>query len=129
MNESTQENTPKRHKISCQVTDCNDEVFQDSIYCLKHRHAGTSTPTAQKRTINTVQADKLAAIKSKFGSKHALTTKPKKFDKKIWAMKIRMNAKPLREVLDSSDRIHISVSTENTIELTSSRFYYFSKVR
>lgn len=126
---SYEDSTPKRLKVMCRLDNCNHEVMENSEYCLEHRHQSTPLRTSQKRSLNATQAEKLSAIKQKFSStKSQSITQPKKVDPRVWKMKVRMNSKPLREIISPSDRIHASVSLSEELDASNCDFYYFSKV-
>lgn len=133
LSSSSTQNLAKRVKVTCALPDCSDEVFSDSKYCLAHRHKATPIHAAQKGSINAQQASKLEAIKAKFGGKSGNNNgsgskQQKPVDGRVRVMKTRMNAKPLREPLDTAQRVHVSVSMSEEVDLKACHFYYFSKV-
>ncbi|TIA99906.1 hypothetical protein E3P89_01486 [Wallemia ichthyophaga] len=134
----------KTHKVfvACTLPCCSSEAFSGSEYCLAHRHHAAPIQTAQKGSVSKQQASKLDAIRAKFGKTTPMTpstggtaTKTmqhKPIDRRVWMMKTRMNAKPLREHLDSNHRVHISVSLSQSIShvdinLDSCSFFYLNK--
>ncbi|TIA92184.1 hypothetical protein E3P99_00777 [Wallemia hederae] len=119
----------KRVKRACEVDSCSEEAFDDSVYCLAHRHAATPLQTHKKSTINSHQASKLDAIRARFGGSKPAAEKrrTKQPDTRLLAMKTRMNAKPLRDVLDTSQRVHVSVSFSAEVDVKQCSFFYFGK--